>query len=496
MTGPAIVLADMSLPVALQSVLFYVVACTPCAKVRHRKKAKVQAKKERLEKARLEAEQPDLYRHPDPFNTNPYWSEEIMMGPALPKKGKARNDANKSERGLTSAGVDSGIGTRSSLAISNAGTSASAQDTPTPAQPRSQTPQSEPTAVASSGEEPYSPTLTQTASVSTRDDWNLQRYQREDEELWGHELSRTGQKLMDALKQASTSAGRFVEAKLGMEKEREKHVTDEDRQNFYFTPKNPPVNDYHPPVVSSKPAHRDGHRWMLQPPPSAKVMEGKVPVSRSTSMASMASRRTVATSDGPGLGRLVGERAVEAKIRKGETPDEARPLSTSNLTKPLSRKTTAGSSARSRSQRTVRSRSHSLSTESEPEGIAEGKPRKRRKPRVRPSPIATPQDLSDDDDEWVSKSLESLSKTQLPSHAAQRPRLSTILSSDQTRRDASTAPTALLDVSNDKTTNGPISGPAVLEPVLKEPVTEYSGQTRMALAPSTQPAIAQQPQVA
>jgi hypothetical protein len=448
----------MSLPVALQSVLFYVVACTPCAKVRHRQKAKVQAKKERAEKARLEAEQPDLYRHPDPFSTNPYWSEEIMMGPSLPKKGRVRHDANKSERGLTSAGVDSGIGTRSSLAISNGGTSTSAKDTP-PAAPRSQTALSEPTVVASSSEEPSSPTLTQTASVSTKEDWNLQRYQREDEELWGHELSRTGQKLMDALKQASTSAGRFVEAKLGMEKEREKEVTDEDRHNFYFTPKNPPVNDYHPPVVSSKPAHRDGHRWMLQPPPSAKVMEGKVPVSRSASMGSTASRRTAATGDGAGLSRLVRERAVEAKIRKGETPDEARSLSTSTLTRPLTRRTTAGScSARSRSQRTVRSRSHSLSTESEPEGMPDGKPRKRRRPRVRASPIVTPLNQSDDDDEWVSKSLESLSKAHLTSYAAQRPRLSTILSSDQTRSETKAIPMAVLDGgSNDIKSGGPSS---------------------------------------
>lgn len=486
----------MSLPVALQSVLFYVVACTPCAKVRHRKKAKVQAKKERLEKARVEAEQPDLYRHPDPFNTNPYWSEEIMMGPSLPKKGKPRNDADKSERGLTSAGADSGIGTRSSLAISNEGASAGARDIPTPTQPRSQTPQSEPTAVASSGEEPGSPTLTHTASVSTRDDWNLQRYQREDEELWGHELSWTGQKLMDALKQAGTSAGRFVEARLGMEKEKE--VTDEDRHNFYFTPKNPPVNEYHPPVVSSKPAHRDGHRWMLQPPPSAKVMEGKVPVSRSASTTSVASRRTAATSEGPGLGRLVGERLVEAKIRKGEAPEEARNPSTSTLTRPLTRRTTAGSSARSRSQRTVRSRSHSLSTESEPEAITEGKARKRRRPRVRPSPTVTPQDLSDGDDEWVSRSLESLSKTYVSSHAAQKPRLSTILSSDQTHGEASASAVAmsLSDVSNGKLATAQTSDSAVQEQGGKEPAVESPAMTSTTVSASTASVFLPQPQTA
>lgn len=249
----------MSLSVALQSVLFYVVACTPCAQVRHRQKARKQAKKDREEKARFELEQPDLYRHPDPFSTNPYWMEEIMMGPTLPKKGRKNVDTSKnpSQRGLTSAGQDSGVGTRSSLAISNAG--ASATEPPTTAKSAehgrstsassnagngavSPTPQSERTAVASSsGEEARSSTLTQTASVSTGDGWNHKRYQREDEELWGHGISRTGQQLMDAIKHAGTSAGRFVEAKLGMEKQ----VTDQDRRDFYFTPKNPPVNDYH-----------------------------------------------------------------------------------------------------------------------------------------------------------------------------------------------------------------------------------------------------------
>lgn len=463
----------MSLPVALQSVLFYVVACTPCAKVRHRKKAKDKAKKERAEKARAEAAQPDLYRHPDPFSTNPYWGEEIQMGPSLPKRGKVRNDINNNnssaERVLISSGLDSSIGTGSDLATSNGGTSPGANDAPTTDQPRSQTALSEPTVVASSSEGPSSPTLTHTASISTSQDWNYKRYQREDEELWGHELSRTGQKLMDALKQASTSAGRFVEAKLGMEKEkeREKQVTDDDRHNFYFTPRNPPVNDYHPPVVSSKPAHRDGHRWMLQPPPSAKVMEGKVPVSRSTSLASMNSRRTAGTGDGPGLGRLVGERLVEAKIRKGETPTEALSLSTAALTRPLTRKTTAGSTSRSRSRRTVRSRSHSLTTESEPEDSAEGKRQRKRKPRVRQSPIATPRNQSDDDDEWVSRSLESLSKAHVLSHvpyAAQRPRLSTILSSDQSRMESTGTVMPLRDVSNNATRPKPLPASAVKEP--------------------------------
>lgn len=396
-----------------------------------------------------------------------------MMGPSLPKKGKGSSNTNKSQsqRGLTSAGQDSSTGTRSSLAISNAGTNTTTTTIPATRQQSIQSPPTDLTTVPSSGEEASSPTLTHKASISTADDWNFKRYQREDEELWGHGLSRTGQQLMDAIKQAGTSAGRFMEAKLG----KDKPVTDEDRQNFYFTPKNPPVNDYHPPVVSSKPAHRDGHRWMLQPPPPAKVMEGKVPVNRTASMASMASsRRTVRTSDGVGLSRLVGERVVDAKLRKGATSADGMSRSTSPLPRPLTRKTTATSSARSRSQRTARSRSHSLSTESdpEPEASSESKMPPKPKARIRPRairPADVDSDPDSDDDVWVSRSLESLSRTQImphQTHAAQRPRLSTILSSEQKSRMSSmenesnttTAPLPLRDISNIKTTTRPSSG--------------------------------------
>lgn len=386
----------MSLSVALQSVLFYVVACTPCAQVRHRKKTRQQAKKEREEKAHLEAMMPGLYRHPSPFATNPYWEEEIMMGPSLPKKGRAGDWANKStsQRKLNSAGQDSGMTTRSSLAMSHGGPNASTATDAMPSSGLIHGLGSAPTVVPE--EDAGSAALSKTASVSTGDDWNRKRYQREDEELWGHDLSRTGHKLMDAIKHAGTSAGRFVEAKLGMEKQ----VTDEDRYQFYSSPKNPPVNDYHPPVVSSKPAHIDGHHWMLQPPPPAKVMEGRVPVSRTASMASMTSRRTMASGDGA-LARLVGERAVEAKLRMGETPAESRARSNSSLSRPHARRpATAGP----RGQTPVSSRSRSPSTE------------------------------SDDEDEWMSRSGKSSGNSMLATHAAQRPRLSAIPSSDTTEQ--------------------------------------------------------------
>ncbi|KAL1840652.1 hypothetical protein VTJ49DRAFT_260 [Mycothermus thermophilus] len=269
---------------ALQSALFYFLACTPCYEVVSRQKTKKQAKKEKRMHERIVMEQPHLYRHPDPFHTNPYWAEEIRMGPSLPRKRKGSDPLSKtlSQRRLTAVSRDG----RPSIATTDS-SFVLASPRPSYSPPHAGL-GSAPTVVPE--EEPTSPTLSKTASIgTTTTDWNVKRYQREDEELWGSTTTGTGHKLMDAIKHAGTSAGRYMESKLGG---RAPVVTDEDRYNFYFTPRNPPVNDYHPPVVSSKPANKDALRWMLQPPPPAKVMEGKVPVTRSASGVSSASRKT------------------------------------------------------------------------------------------------------------------------------------------------------------------------------------------------------------
>lgn len=273
----------MSFPVAVQSAVFYILACTPCAKVRHRQKAKDQAKKERMLKAKLEMEQPGLYRHPSPFTTNPYWQEEIQMGPSIPKKSASKNS---SQRGLTSSGKDS--------------------EAPS---------MSESTNVGDSRTNFGDSTTVIPEDDALSDDWNCRRgYQREDEELWGQW---SGQKFMDALSKARMSAGRLMDPRKGPERE----ATLQERQDFYFSPKNPPVNDYHPPVVSSKAPHRAAHQWMLQPPPSAKIMEGKVPVSRAFSSSSRASNR-IGQSEEVHLGRLVQERLVKERMRKKSDPTE------------------------------------------------------------------------------------------------------------------------------------------------------------------------------
>lgn len=297
----------MAFPVAVQSALFYVLACTPCTAARGRYRTRKQSKREREERALREDDEPDLYRHPSPFNTNPYWEEDIRMGPSLPpKKGRgAANAKSTSQRKLTSSGKDSGSTTHSSLAVGHGpdehatGRSLGPLHIPDDAHSLSMMEAVSPNTLCSEG-------------------WNYKLYQREDEELWG-EVSRT-HKLMDAIVKAGSSAGRLLESTLG----KDRSVTDEDRANFYAPAVvHPPVNEYHPPVVSSKPAHKDALRWMLQPPPPAKVMEGKVPVSRSTSIASSAGgsrmgRRSLTMTAGSEVS-LTRRMALEARLRRVES---------------------------------------------------------------------------------------------------------------------------------------------------------------------------------
>lgn len=388
----------MSFCVAVQSAIFYLVACTPCRQARHHQKSAARAKEERKEKERLKVEHPNTYQHPDPFNTNPYWSEEIMMGPHLESR-KYNSSKTATNRGLNSSGNDNPSTAGSSVAV----------ETPNPHP-------SSPTVVAEDC------TLSLTTSIS--EDWNKKRYQREDEELWGHEFSRAGHRLMDAIKHAGSSAHRRIEASLGMEP---KPITDEERQQFYFAPKNPPVNDYHPPIVRQRPAHPDAHKWMLQPPPAAKIMEGKVPVSRTGSMVSHLSRRTT-TSDSPALGRLVHERAMEAKLRSGELPTEFE--NSPALSRPDSgrRRNTASSYNR---QSVQSARSRSLSMES---SDASGELAKRRMRRRTRPPVVVDDDTSEDDDEFYQ--LKAGDPTSKSAKAARRPQLQTITSSRGSEKDS------------------------------------------------------------
>ncbi|KAI1268782.1 hypothetical protein F5Y18DRAFT_167002 [Xylariaceae sp. FL1019] len=350
----------MSFCIAVQSAIFYYVSCAPCYQAKHMHNVRKKAKLDAAEKERYHAANPEIYRQPDPFNTNPYWSEEIMAGPHVELKKPSREASRHcSRQTLASSGKDAPPAAGSSIGVSivnppsvthTENASEASEDVThnhhklAPILPPglrhlaglekgpssvggssvdvslTNTPDARDSAVGINTANPDSSsvygsspgiTLTRsgttlttperrtrtlsfstTASTYLSEDWNHKRYQREDEELWGHELAQTGHKLMNAIKHAGASAGRLVQETWA--KNARPIDEDEDADSFYFAQRNPPVNDYHPPIVRQRPVHQDAYLWMLQPPPPAKVMEGKVPpIGRSSSLMSTASRTTV-----------------------------------------------------------------------------------------------------------------------------------------------------------------------------------------------------------
>ena len=245
-----------------QSAIFYYISCAPCTKLSYRRKRRKQLKREKSEKALREAEE-GYQQHSSPFSTNPYWKEEIALGPGPPQK-KANRDGKgrpKESRGLRTGGVGSSTGTGTSSADTIVGEESGDM-------------------IRDSGE-----------------GWNKRRYQREDEVLWGMEED----KLMGMSPISRSGSG----------------------SASYYQARNPAVNDLHPPVVSTQPTHRNETQWMLQPPPRAQIMEGKERAntpnrSRSGSGASKDSR--IGGRKPESLGRQVGERLVELKLKRGENP--------------------------------------------------------------------------------------------------------------------------------------------------------------------------------
>lgn len=360
----------MSLDVALQSVAFYVLSCSTCAKINHRRKAKIQAKRERAEKHELETEQPGLYRHPSPFSTNPYWTEEIMMGPGPPKKkGDKSESKNASQRALNTAGQGSSYASSGAMSTTDAGSS---------------------------------PTAATEGSRLSGEGWNLKRYQREDEALWGHDTHGPGQRIMDAIAKAGSTAGRLIESRLSRGGS---GPVEEENPGTYYLAKNPPVNDLHPPVVSTQPASRDETRWMLQPPPPAKVMEGKERVNRNRAGSNGSSRKGGDTTP---LSRQVTGRLVDAKLQRGETMPSREDSGSKTP-----------SSRRPRGQRHERSRSQSL----ESSGSSEGGITRKRKP----PPISVSTDGASSRDKAVHIPIPS-ERSEMGEKPA-RPLLTTIISS-------------------------------------------------------------------
>ena len=226
-------------------------------------------------------EQPDLYHQPEPSATNPYWSEEIVLGPGPPPRRTGHKAHNGSQRGITTAGTHSTGPSRggSSLDMNHPETA--------------------------------DPTRTSDDTLSG-DNWNRRRYQREDEELWGF-----GEPDPTIRKGSQSNGTGSSVGVAGISRPGTAYSTAES----YYTARAPPVNDLHPPVVSMPSPNAVDNKWMLQPPPRAKIMNGKERATDRSRSGSGASSRIELN-----LQRQVSARQLKVKLERGETP-EMPPLS-------------------------------------------------------------------------------------------------------------------------------------------------------------------------
>ncbi|OKL60254.1 hypothetical protein UA08_04586 [Talaromyces atroroseus] len=205
----------------VQSAIFYYATCTPCAAAedrRRRKKEAIRAQREQARSVIIVTDQPQPFPQPTPFSTNAGWMEEIALGPGPPAR------RHRTKNGPSDGTALPRLSSTSSMTIEDS--------------------------MLSGGK----------GKTSLGEKLHWARFQREDEVLWGEEERRA----KDAEQSAQgSSVGISGRGRAGTS-----------HSNKYYIARAPPVNDLHPPIVSG-PASRTETQWMLQPPPSAKVMAGK-----------------------------------------------------------------------------------------------------------------------------------------------------------------------------------------------------------------------------
>jgi hypothetical protein len=357
----------MAIHRGIQSALFYYLSCAPCAEARYRKKRKQEAEHGRAEREALYVEMPNVYRHPSPSSTNPHWATEIAAGPTLAHRGKKNGNSGKDAESVRGRGR----GLKSSM-----------------------TQRSNDSAAPSS-------LSVDSALVPGRNDskMQVQRFQREDEELWGSKSSLPMERL------ASRGSSRIARPPSA-------HVRDPES---YRRARTPAVNDLHPAVVT-RVACKEEASWMMQPPPTADVMSGKERASRSRSDSGGSSR--LSAKSGVPLSREVSQRIMAQKLKNGEM-----------LSSPtLSRASTALSETITTT--TAKGQRHDRLTTDEIDFahvLLEGP----RKARRKPSPIrlqVSGSDASDASTITVLRDRAQAPAGPQPRHAASRPQLSTIKS--------------------------------------------------------------------
>lgn len=248
----------------VQSAIFYYVACTPCVEADYKKKRRKEAGRIQKQREALELEQPGIIQQPVPFQTNKYWAEEITAGPG-PPSGWTGHDRNPSAR--TPSKKTSGSKVKYQSALAN--------DTKfNPASGTTGLPSAN--VVTAQQEHTTKDTIKDSLKAAiSPENWNWIRHERPDEILWGYEpLTRI---LKGKGREESTSDGATLSPTPGRHRSRtgDSKVSNTSKDYTYIS-RNPEINELHPPIVSKLPATRDEVAWMLQPPPPAEVMEGKI----------------------------------------------------------------------------------------------------------------------------------------------------------------------------------------------------------------------------
>ena len=209
-----------------QSAIFYYVSCAPCTRVRDQRRKRKEAKQA---KSQREMTVTEGFQQALPSCTNPGWDEEIVLGPGPPPARLSKKELRKRDllrEKLSSTYIAESDSAKS---ITRVGTTS----TPDNNSGKSMSPG--------------------TRSKLSEESWYSRRYQRKDEPLWGRNSD------------SMTSLGRISSIAHTI-----KHP------ESYYHPRNPEINDFNPPIISNIPLSPAENLWMLQPPPRAKVMEGKI----------------------------------------------------------------------------------------------------------------------------------------------------------------------------------------------------------------------------
>lgn len=260
----------MALHRGIQSAIFYYLSCAPCTGYSYRKKRRKEAIRDRALKHALQEDNPGLYRHPSPFATNPHWQEEIELGPThirTRKKDKSGKELKRTQTVGTYNGSQEGSST-------------------------------------DLGSRPSS------EKVKNDGQWNLRRYQREDEELWGS----SSVNLPRSVSKTSNLAGSVDGDNMLTRPPTARTAQTRRSSNSYYST-NPPVSDLHPATVTRYNSREDA-MWMMQPPPPPAVMSGKERASNRSRSDSGASRLSSRRGGDEKLSRQLSNRIMEEKLLK------------------------------------------------------------------------------------------------------------------------------------------------------------------------------------